>query len=242
MDYDQIIKKFESLYNKRNVEGMARYGIVTDKAYGVTSDVLKSMAKEIGKDHELAGELWKSGILDARALAIAVEDPKKVTEKQMDNWVNDFDNWAVCDGTCLHLFRKTEFVYKKINEYILNDKEFVKRAGFTLIAVMAVHDKKAEDETFIRLLDVIKKEASDERNYVKKAVNWALRQIGKRNKSLNKLAVKTAEEIKKMDSKAARWTASDARRELKSEPVQERLEEMDRNSRGGRTRGLDSGR
>jgi 3-methyladenine DNA glycosylase AlkD len=225
MDYEKIIEKFESLYNKENVEGMARYGITADKAYGVSVPVIKSMAKEIGKDHDLAIKLWESGIHEARALAIFIEDPKRVTEKQMDKWVGDFNNWAVCDGTCLHLFRKIDFVYKKMNEYVLSNKEFVKRAGFTLIAVMAVHDKKADDETFITLLDVIKSNASDERNYVKKAVNWALRQIGKRNMNLNKYAVLTAEDIKKIDSKAAKWTASDALRELKSEMVQKRLKE-----------------
>ncbi|MFC1724134.1 DNA alkylation repair protein [candidate division KSB1 bacterium] len=225
MDYEKIIEKFESLYNKRNVEGMARYGITADKAYGISAPVLKSMAKEIGKNHVLAIKLWGSGIHDARALAIFIEDPGKVTETQMDKWVCDFDNWAVCDGTCLHLFRKMDFVYKKINEYVLSDKEFVKRAGFTLIAVMAVHDKEANDETFITYLNVIKAGASDERNYVKKAVNWALRQIGKRNMNLNKYAVKTAVDIKKIDSKAPKWIASDALRELKSEMVQKRLEE-----------------
>lgn len=207
---------------------MARYGIRSAKVYGVSVGTLREFAKEIGKDHELAGKLWATGILDARILAAFVEVPARVTETQMDRWARGFDNWAICDGCCLHLFDKTPFAWKKAVQWAMRKEEFVKRGAFSLMAVLAVHDKKAHDREFLRLLPIIKKAASDERNGVKKAVNWALRQIGKRNRFLNNAAIRTAEAIQKSDSRAPRWIAADALRELKSEAVQSRLKRKER--------------
>ncbi len=181
------------------------------------------IAREIGHDHALALELWESGVLEARCVAALIDDPKLVTEEQMERWVRDFDNWAVCDNCCGRLFDKTPFAYRKALEWSCREEEYVKRAAFSLMAVLAVHDKQASDSKFLRLLPVIKRGSTDERNFVKKAVNWALRQIGKRNLSLNKAAIKTAQEIQGIDSRSARWIAADALRELRGEAVQERL-------------------
>jgi 3-methyladenine DNA glycosylase AlkD len=152
-----------------------------------------------------------------------IEDPSKVTETQMENWVSDFNTWDICDQCCMNLFRKTSFAYQKIFEWSKRDEEFVKRAAFTLIAVLAVHDKQAADDKFEQFFPIIIRASSDNRNYVKKAVNWALRQIGKRNINLNRMAIEIAIEIHKIDAKSAKWVASDALRELKDEKVQNKL-------------------
>ncbi|OGS32541.1 MAG: DNA alkylation repair protein [Elusimicrobia bacterium RIFOXYC2_FULL_34_12] len=219
----EIIDELKSLKNPRNIKGMARFGIVSKNTLGISIYILRDIAKGIGKDHLLAQQLWSSGIFEAKILASMVDEPEKVTEKQMEIWVKDFDSWGVCDQVCDNLFEFTKFNYKKIAEWTSRKEEFVKRAGFTIIACLAVHDKEAKNEKFIKLLATIKREAKDERNYVRKAVNWALRNIGKRNLHLNKEAIKTAIEIQKIDSKSARWIAADALRELKSAPVQKRL-------------------
>jgi 3-methyladenine DNA glycosylase AlkD len=223
MDYQHILKKMESLSSPRNVEGMARYGIVSKKAFGLCMPDIEKMKREIGKDHTLAQKLWDSGIYDMRILAALVDEPSKVTEAQMEKWVRDFDNWAVCDNTCMKLFDRTPFAYRKAVEWASRKEEFVKRAGFSLMATLAVHDKKASDKQFLKFLPIIKRESRDERRYVWKAVNWVLRQIGKRNKGLNKAAIKAAEDILKLHSKAAQWVAKDALRELNSEAVRKRL-------------------
>lgn len=202
---------------------MARYGIVSKKVFGVCTPTLRRMAKEIGKNHELAVDLWATDIFDARAIALMIEDPKTISEKQANEWVKDFDNWAICDGCCIHLLRKTPFAWKKAKEWVRRKEEFVRRAGFVMMATLAVHDKKAEDKKFISLFSSIKRAANDERNGVKKAVNWTLRQIGKRNLALNQQAILLAGEIKNMNSAGARWIAADALRELKSDAVQNRL-------------------
>lgn len=223
MKYEEILKRFKSLSNPEAKAGMARFGINTDKAYGISLYTLRPMAKEIGKDHDLAQQLWNSGIHEARILAGMVDNPKQVTEGQMESWVKDIDSWDVCDQVCSNLFDKTPFAYRKVIEWSKRDEEFVKRAAFVLMATLSVHDKKAEDKVFEKFFPIIKREANDNRNFVKKAVNWALRQIGKRNLNLNKKAIKIAKEIQKMDSKSARWIASDALRELTSEKVEKRL-------------------
>ena len=227
MTANEIIKTLASLENPANIAGMARFGIVTKKTFGVSAPVLKQLAKDIKKQapdrHTLALELWETEIHEARAIAYLIDDPKQVTEKQMDAWVKDFDNWAICDGTCGHLFCRTEFAYKKVFEWSECEEEFIRRAGICLIAWLAVHDKKASDENIAQLLPILESKANDERNFVKKAVNWSLRQIGKRNLNLNKLATKTAEIIKLQDTKSARWIASDALRELQNEKILERL-------------------
>ncbi|MFZ5845521.1 MAG: DNA alkylation repair protein [Patescibacteria group bacterium] len=193
---------------------MARFGINPKNTLGIPIPVLRKLAKEIGKNHKLAQELWQSGLHEARILAGMIDDPSLVTRGQMDNWVKDFDSWDVCDQVCSNLFDKTSFAWQVVEKWPRDNREFVRRAGFTMMAVLAVHDKEASDKQFIAFFPLIKKYASDERNFVKKAVNWALRQIGKRNTHLRKEAVKVARELQTFDSKSSRWVANDALREL----------------------------
>ena len=214
MKYDELIEQLRALANPKNVEGMARYGINPENTLGISIPNLRSLAKKIGTNHPLALKLWNSGIHEAKILAGFMDDSHMVTAKQMDNWVKDFDSWDVCDQVCMNLFDKTCLAYLKAVEWSAREETFVKRAGFALMASLAFHDKKAKDKDFIAFLPIIKREAADERNYVKKAVNWALRQIGKRNAVLHKAAIKTAQKIQKIDSRSARWIASDAIREL----------------------------
>ena len=223
MNYNEILKRLKSLENPENVKGMTRYGINPENNLGIKVTTLRSIGREIGKNHDLALKLWDSGIHDARILAAHIDDPKLVTEEQMDKWVKDFNSWDVCDNTCGHLFNKTSYTYKKAFEWSKRDEEFVKRAGFALIAWTAVHHKKNDNKVFKNFMTVIKRESTDERNYVKKAINWALRNIGKRNSYMNEIAIKTAKEIKKINSKSAQWIANDAIRELSSEKIQQRL-------------------
>ena len=223
MQYNDIIQKIKSYADPEAMKCMARFGINPENAYGVSIYRLQKMAKEIGKDHELAQELWASGIREARMLAGYIEQPEMVTEAQLESWVKDINSWDVCDLCCSNLFDQTELAHSKAAEWSMREEEFVKRAGFVLMAVLSSHDKKATDEDFSKFLPMIKREATDNRNFVRKAVNWALRQIGKRNPNLNKMAIKMAEEIQKIDSKSARWIAADAIRELTSEKVQKRL-------------------
>ena len=218
-----LIKKLKSLYNPEVVAGLARFGINPNNSYGVSIPVLRKMAKQIGQNHLLAQRLWISGIHEARILAGMIDPPEEVTEKQMERWVRDFDSWDVCDQVCSNLFDRTKFAHKKAMDWSKRGEAFVKRAGFVLMAALAVHDKEAGDKEFFKFLPIIKREARDERNFVKKAVNWALRQIGKRNLNLNQMAIKTVKEIQRIDSKAAKWIASDAIRELTSEAVRKRL-------------------
>jgi 3-methyladenine DNA glycosylase AlkD len=205
------------------VESMARFGIQSSNSFGVSVPKLRTLAREVGRDHLLAMRLWETGLHDARLLATMLDDPEEVTIDQMDKWVRDFDSWDVVDGSCGNLFDKTPFAVAKAKEWCKRDEEFVRRAGFVLMAELAVHDKQAKDKLFLDFLPLIVGGASDERNFVKKAVNWALRQIGKRNLKLNGAAVSTAFEIQKMESGAAKWIASDALRELKSPQVLKRL-------------------
>jgi 3-methyladenine DNA glycosylase AlkD len=220
---EEVLEKLETKARPDQLEGMARFAIVGKGRLGVSVPAMRKLAKEIGKDHGLALKLWKTGIPDARIVAGMVGEPDKLTEKQMEGWVRDFDSWDVCDQVCMNLFEKTPLAVKKIHDWSQREEEFVKRTAYALIACLAWHDKKANDEKFLSLFPVIKKGATDERNFVKKAVNWALRNIGKRNPALNRAAITLAEEIRQMDSKAARWIANDAMRELKSEAVQKRL-------------------
>ncbi|MGQ4914594.1 MAG: DNA alkylation repair protein [Candidatus Asgardarchaeia archaeon] len=220
---NEILNKLKTLANSKAIEGMAKYGITPSKAYGVSIPNLRKIAKEIGIDHELAQQLWKLGIRETRILATLIDDPKKVTEEQMNEWANDFDYWEICDQCCMNLFVNTDFAYKKAIEWSSSEKEFVKRAGFALMASLAFKYRKTSDELFEKFFQLIKKEASDERLYVKKAVSWALRQIGKRNLVLNKRAIEVAKEIQKINAKSAKWIASDVLRELTSKKVQARL-------------------
>ncbi|MFC1948689.1 DNA alkylation repair protein [Chloroflexota bacterium] len=223
MNYGDVINKLKSLSDPVAVVGMARFGINPESTLGISIPPLRKLAKGIGKDSILAGQLWASGIHEARILAGMVDDPNKVTEEQMDRWAQDFDSWDVCDQCCMNLFDKTRFAYDKAVEWSSKEKEFVKRAGFALMACLAWHDKKVDDRKFDRFFPVIEREAWDSRNFVKKAVNWALRQIGKRSPDLNEKAVQTARRIQEQDSKSARWIAADAIRELTGPAVRERL-------------------
>ncbi|GMR09358.1 MAG: DNA alkylation repair protein [Anaerolineae bacterium] len=220
---DAVLEQLRDKGSARNVEGMGKFGMATDQRLGVPVPEMRKIAKGIGKDHELALELWKTGVQEARIVASMIDVPEQVSEDQMEAWVVDFDSWDVCDQVCLNLFEKTAFSQQKIDEWSVREEEFVKRAAYALIAGLAWHDKKAADDRFIGYFPVIKHGATDERNFVKKAVNWALRNIGKRNSVLNAAAIKTANEIQQMDSKSARWIASDAIRELESEKVQAKL-------------------
>ena len=224
MTYFEILKKLKSLVSKKAIEGMARFGIrPKTKVCGVSMTDLRALAKNIEKNHALALRLWNSGVHEAQILASIVDKIEKVTEKQMDQWIKLFDSWDVCDEVCMNLFWRTPMAFRKAIEWSKREREFEKRAGFALMAVLAVKDKNASDAKFKKFFPLIKKESTDERNFVKKSVNWALRQIGKRNAALNKSAIKTAKEILKIDSKSARWIASDAIKELESAAVRKRL-------------------
>ena len=223
MQYNGIIERIKSLSDPEAVKGMARFGINPENAYGVSIPDLRKMAKEIGKDHALAQQLWASGIHELRILASMIDEAKIVTGAQMESWVKDFDSWDVCDQCCSNLFDKTQIAYQKAGAWSKREQEFVKRSGFVLMATLAVHDKKAADKEFLKFLSIIRRASIDDRNFVKKAVNWALRQIGKRNLSLNKMAIKTAKEIQQNGCTSARWVAADALRELTSEAVQKKL-------------------
>ncbi|MDD5171823.1 MAG: DNA alkylation repair protein [Candidatus ainarchaeum sp.] len=223
MPAQEIVRKLKRLSNPKNVEGMKRFGINPHNTLGIPIPVLRKIAKDIGRDHAIALDLWSSGLHEGRILASMIDDPDAVTEKQMESWVKHFDSWDDCDQVCMNLFSKTKSAYTKAAEWSASDEEFVKRAGFALMACLAWTDKKADDKQLERFLPLIKKASSDERNFVKKAVNWALRQIGKRNIRLNKKAIATARIIQKTDSKSARWIANDALRELEGAAVQRRL-------------------
>ena len=223
MEYEKVIEKLKYLSNPKAIIGMARYGITPENTYGVSIPNLRKTAKEIGINRKLAQKLWATNIRETKILASMIEDPEMVIEEQIEGWVKEFNYWEICDQCCMNLFEKTRFAYKKAVEWSSRGKEFVKRAGFVLMARLAVSDKKADDDKFEKFFAIIKKEVTDDRNYVKKAVNWALRQIGKRNLNLNGKVIKIAKEIQEMDSKSAKWIASDTIRELTSKAVQKRL-------------------
>jgi 3-methyladenine DNA glycosylase AlkD len=218
-----VVRALELLGDRSRLEGMVRFGIDTTRAVGVTVTELRRFARDLGRDHELAAALWASGVHEARLLASLVDEPAMVSVAQMEAWVADLDSWDVCDGVCGNLFDRTPFALDKAVEWSSREPEFQKRAAFALMASAAVHRKDLPDAAFASLLPVIRAQTTDERNYVKKAVSWALRQIGKRSSGLNRRAIHTAEQIERIDSRAARWVARDALRELRSDAVQARL-------------------
>jgi 3-methyladenine DNA glycosylase AlkD len=220
---DSVLLQLNALASPENVEGMKRYGINSQGTLGVSIYTLRPIAKEIGTDHALALELWKTGIHEARILACFIDDPGQVDEAQMEDWVKDFDSWDVCDQVCSSLFDQTAFAYQKAFEWAERREEFVKRAGFVLMAALAVHDRQAADDQLAVFFPVIIAEAGDPRNFVKKAVNWALRNIGKRNLHLNQLAIETAQVILANGTPTGRWIANDALRELTAEKIQARI-------------------
>lgn len=209
--------------DRSRLEGMGRFGIDTRNALGVTVTELRGLARRIGRDHDLAAALWQSEIHEARLLATMVDEPSSVTEAQMERWVSDLTSWDLCDQLCGNLFDRTPYAFDKAIGWSRRDEEFVKRAGFALMATSAVHRKDVSDARFEVFLPAISAQATDDRNYVKKAVSWALRQIGKRSPSLNRKAIATAREIERIDARAARWIARDVLRELESPAVRDRL-------------------
>jgi 3-methyladenine DNA glycosylase AlkD len=221
----QVVERLRSLGDPKNTEGMARFEIQSSTSFGVPVPKLRSLAREIGRNHQLALELWETGLHDARLLASMIDDPAEVTSAQMNEWASDFDSWDVVDQSCGNLFDKTPFAIAKAKEWCKREEEYVKRAGFVMMAELAVHDKDAADKLFLDFLPLIVEGASDNRNFVKKAVNWSLRQVGKRNRKLNRAAVATALKIQEQGSGAARWIAADALRELRSTQVLKKLRE-----------------
>jgi 3-methyladenine DNA glycosylase AlkD len=209
-----ILDQLRAAANQANVQGMAHFGMTVEKRLGVAVPEMRRIAKTAGKDHAAALELWETGIAEARIVASMVAVPGQLTEEQMEAWVKDFDSWDVCDQVCMNLFEKSPLTRRKIVDWSSRDEEFVKRAAFALLACLAWHDKRATDEEFIAFLRVIERGATDDRNFVKKAVNWALRQIGKRDPRLRGKAIAAAEGIRLQDSRVARWIAADALREL----------------------------
>jgi len=220
---EYVLETLKSKARPEQLEGMAKYGMAIEQRLGISVPDLRKFAKELGQDHDLALELWKTGLSEARIVAAMVDDPERLTEEQMEEWVKGINSWDVCDQVCMNLFEKTPLAWEKIHDWSQRQEEFVKRTAFSLIACLAWHDKKAEDKKFTELFPVIKQGATDDRNFVKKAVNWALRNIGKRNRNLNKAVIEVAKEIQCLDSKAARWIAADAIKELEGEAVQRRL-------------------
>lgn len=224
MHYDDVMARLRALANADNVAGMARYGIrPKTETLGMSVYTVREIAKEIKRDHALALQLWDSGVHEARLLAGMIADPGQMTPAEMDRWAATFDSWDIVDQTTSNLFDKTPYAYQKVFEWAEREEEFVKRAAYALIAALAVQDKKAPDSAFEAFFPVIAAGATDERNFVKKAVNWALRNIGKRNQALNGAAIALAREMQAMPQKPARWIASDALRELTSDKIQQRL-------------------
>ncbi|MFM7023282.1 MAG: DNA alkylation repair protein [Flavobacteriales bacterium] len=218
----EIVKDLKEIADPVFHAGLSRFGINSEAALGIKIPVLRDYAKHLKKNHELALQLWDSKVHEARLLAIFIADHKQVTEELMEKWVKDFSSWDICDQAC-GLFDKTPFAFQKAVEWSKRKNEFEKRAGFAMMATLAVHDKKSNDKKFISFFPLLEKEAHDERNFVKKAINWALRQIGKRNLNLNNEAIACGERIKLQQSKSAKWIAADALRELNSEAVMGRL-------------------
>jgi 3-methyladenine DNA glycosylase AlkD len=215
MRTSDILKRLRAAGSAENVAGMARYGIRPAKAYGVATPTIRAIAKELGKNTELASALWSTNVLEARILAAMIADPLQIAEEEVERWVREFDCWSVCDSACIGLLWKTPFAWRKVREWSRRELEYERRAAFALLAGLAVHDKKAANEQFLGALRLVAKAAGDDRNYVKKAVNWALRQIGKRNPDLREAAIKAAERLIVTDSRAARWIGHDALRELR---------------------------
>jgi 3-methyladenine DNA glycosylase AlkD len=220
---DDVLAELNARANPANVAGMARFGIGGAQRLGVAMPDLRRIAKAAGRDHQLALALWRTGTPEAQIVAALVGQPEQLTEQQMEDWVAAFESWDVCDQVCMNLFDKTPLAWQKVRDWAGREQEFVRRAAFALLACLAWHDKAAADERFLDLLPIFARAAADPRNYVKKAVSWALRTIGKRNKRLNQAAIQTARELQQLESKTARWVAADTLRELEGQAVQRRL-------------------
>jgi 3-methyladenine DNA glycosylase AlkD len=223
MDKSEVLTWLKRRGTQRAVKGMARYGIEAERAFGVPMGTLLSLSKRLGKDHALALALWESGWYEARLLAALVDDPEQVTRRQMNTWAASFENWADCDTACFKLFDQTPFAGEKARQWSESPQEFVKRGAFALMACLALHDKAAPDQRFLAFLLLIEKGAHDERNFVKKAVSWALRSIGRRNLALNAAALAVAKRLAQSEEAAPRWIGKDALRELASPKVRSQL-------------------
>jgi 3-methyladenine DNA glycosylase AlkD len=224
MNCNEVLSWLERHGSQKAVEGMARYGIESElRVFGVPMGTLLKLSKQLGKDHDLAQDLWQSGCYEARLLAALVDDPARVTSRQMDAWAASFENWADCDTVCFKLFDQSPIAWKKLRPWASSSKEFVRRASFALMACLALHDKDTDDDRFLSLLPLIEKGARDERNFVKKAVSWALRSIGERSPDLHLAALAVAGRLAESTSVSCRWIAKDVAGQLKSKAVQARL-------------------
>jgi 3-methyladenine DNA glycosylase AlkD len=218
-----VLAALERKGTKKNRDGMARYAIVADKAFGVSVGELRTMGRALGHDHDLALGLWATGWYEARMLACFVDEPARVTSAQMDRWARDFDNWAICDHACFHLFDRTRHAFGKVAAWAKRREEFVRRAAFALLASVAGHDRRAPDTAFLATLPLIEKAAADERNFVKKGVSWALRGIGHRNLALNRAALDVAQRLAGSDDPSERWVGKDTLRDLTRPLVAKKL-------------------
>lgn len=222
-DFHFIVEELQKMGSIKFKEGLDRFGINSSNSYGIRMPDLRAFAKTIGKNQELSLQLWETGQHETRILATLIGEKRKVTERQMDAWVKDFNSWDVCDQCIGNLFDKTPWAYEKAIEWSKREKEFEKRAGFAMMAMLAVHDKKEADDSFIQFFPYIMAEAIDGRNFVKKAVNWAIRQIGKRNRTLNSESIDLSKALLELESASAKWIAQDAIKELESDKIQARL-------------------
>jgi len=225
---EAVVASLKRLGTKRTRDAMARYALPSDNAFGVTVGAIRQMGKRLGPNHDLALALWETGWYEARMLAAFVDEPERVTPAQMDRWCKDFDNWAICDTICFHLFDKTPHAFRKVEQWADRRNEFEKRGAFALLASLGVHDKKSGDDEFARCLPLIERAATDDRNFVKKGVSWALRVIGRRSLKLNEASVKLSQKLVKSESPAARWIGRDAFKELTSKAVTGRLKQRSR--------------
>lgn len=228
MNAAEVLSWLKRHGTKATRDGMARYAIPSDKAFGVSMAKMKGLAKQLGRDHTLAAALWETGFYEARMVASLVDEPERVTAAQMERWCRDFDNWGICDTVCFALFDRTPHAWKKVGEWAGKKEEYTKRAAFALLWGLTVHDRNADDRPFVRALPLVERAARDERHFVKKAVNMALRAVGKRSAALNTAALAVARRLASSPEAAPRWVGKDALRELTSPKVQARLKRRER--------------
>lgn len=226
----EVLSALERKGSKANRDGMARYGIVSPKIFGVSVAAIRAMAKEIGRDHALAQALWDTGWHEARMLACFVADPQVMTPAEMDRWTRDFDNWAITDTVCFHLFDRSPHAWRKVDQWSRKNGEFMRRAGFALLASLALHDKKGSDDNYRKRLPLIEEFASDGRNFVKKAESWALHGIGCRSAELHEAALAVGRKLSASEDPAERWVGRDAVRKLDSAATWKRLMRATRSS------------
>lgn len=223
IDAESVVATLKRLANKQTLDGMARYAIPSANAFGVPVNVMQTLAKKLGRNHQLAADLWETGWYEARMLACFLDEPERVTAAQMERWCRDFDSWAICDTACFALFDRTPHAWRKVEQWASRDEEFVKRTSFALMACLALHNKTADDEWFAECLPLIERAADDDRNFVKKGVSWALRSIGRRSLELHRAAVALAQGLAISKEPSARWIGKDALRDLKKPAVIKRL-------------------